>query len=82
MPFERPATQTGRSAGKRDIRSSEIDLAQLKTRIQSLPNMDAARLVDIHHRLESRLLEIDAHEVADKLLDLEIWLESILAKDR
>lgn len=44
--------------------------------------MDAARLVDIHHRLESRLLEIDAHEVADKLLDLEIWLESILAKDR
>ena len=48
-----------------------IDLSALESKINFLPEIDAAKVVDIHNRIMAGEYEIDADRLAGKLKDLE-----------
>ena len=48
-----------------------IDLSSLESKIYLLPEIDTAKVVDIHNRIMAGEYEIDADRLAGKLKDLE-----------
>ena len=48
-----------------------IDLSALESKINLLPEIDTAKVVDIHNRIMAGEYEIDADRLAGKLKDLE-----------
>ncbi len=52
-----------------------IDLIALETAIKQLPELDAARIVDLHNRIVADEYKIDTERLATKLLKLESLLE-------
>jgi flagellar biosynthesis anti-sigma factor FlgM len=48
-----------------------VDLNALEQRIKQLPDIDAARVVDLHHRITSGVYSLDSDSIAQKILDLE-----------
>ncbi len=57
------------------LSSPALDLQMLKTAIEQLPEISAARVVDLHHRIIADEYKIDARQLAKKMLDLEKSLD-------
>ena len=53
------------------IRDRAIDMGALESRIKQLPNIDAARVVELHNRIIANEYEIDSKRLAGKIIDLE-----------
>jgi len=73
----RSATQTPASTSTDTVALSTqaIDISALEARIQQLPDIDAARVVELHNRIMAGEYEIDSERLAGKILDLESSLE-------
>ena len=56
------------------LSTAGIDLTALEAAIERLPELDAARVVELHNRIVADEYKIDARRVANKLLDLESLL--------
>ena len=52
------------------LSSPALDLQMLKTAIEQLPEINAARVVDLHHRIIASEYKIDARQLAKKMLAL------------
>ncbi|MFN3164653.1 MAG: flagellar biosynthesis anti-sigma factor FlgM [Pseudohongiellaceae bacterium] len=52
----------------------EARLASLRETIEQLPELDATRVVRLHHRIVAGDYEIDSNRLAEKLLSLESLL--------
>ena len=50
------------------------DLAGLQSRISQLPDIDAARIVEIHDRIVSGEYKVDSKSLAEKLRKFEVGL--------
>ena len=57
------------------LSSPALDLQMLKTAIEQLPEINAARVVDLHHRIIASEYKIDARQLAKKMLALEKSLD-------
>ncbi len=57
------------------LSSQAIDIGALEARISQLPDIDAARVVDLHNRIVTGEYSVDSESVADKLLNLERIIE-------
>ena len=57
------------------LSAQAVDLVALETTIKQLPEIDAARVVDLHNRIIAGEYKIDADRLADKLLNLEASFE-------
>jgi flagellar biosynthesis anti-sigma factor FlgM len=57
------------------LSSQAVDLNALEQRIKQLPDVDAARIVDLHHRIKSGDYRLDSDSIAQKILDLESSLD-------
>lgn len=57
------------------LSSQAVDLSALEQRIKQLPEVDAARVVDLHHRIKAGDYSIDSDSIAQKMLDLETSVE-------
>ena len=57
------------------LSSPALDLQMLKTAIEQLPEINAARVVDLHHRIIAREYKVDAKQLAKKMLALEKSLD-------
>jgi flagellar biosynthesis anti-sigma factor FlgM len=53
------------------LSAQAIDLATLERKINLLPEIDTAKVVDIHNRIMTGEYEIDANRLANKLQDFE-----------
>ncbi len=53
-----------------------IDMNVLESRIKQLPDIDAARVVELHNRIMAGEYEIDSERLAGKILDLESSIDS------
>lgn len=74
-----PLSQHRREAlGRAQRRAAEpVDetrLASLRETIEQLPELDATRVVRLHHRIVSGDYDIDSNRLAEKLLSLESLL--------
>ena len=58
------------------LSSPALDLQMLKTAIEQLPEINAARGVDLHHRIIASEYKIDARQLAKKMLALEKSLDT------
>lgn len=58
------------------LSSQAVDMSALESRIKSLPDIDAARVVELHNRIMSGDYQIDSNSIASKILSLESSLES------
>ena len=58
------------------LSSPALDLQMLKTAIEQLPEINAARVVDLHHRIIASEYKIDARQLAKKMLALEKSLDT------
>ena len=66
--------KNNRSTSSKDavaLNSQAIDMGALESRIKQLPNIDAARLVELHNRIIANEYEIDSERLAGKIIDLE-----------
>lgn len=59
------------------VPGDEARLAHLKETIEQLPDIDATRVVRLHHRIVADDYPIDSERLAEKLLSLE----SLLGRD-
>jgi len=57
------------------LSSPALDLQMLKTAIEQLPEINAARVVELHHRIIASEYKIDAGQLAKKMLALEKSLD-------
>jgi len=53
------------------IPGDETRLNHLRESIEQLPDIDATRVVQLHHRITAGDYEIDSDRLAEKLLNLE-----------
>mgnify|MGYP001077116698 CR=1 FL=1 len=67
--------QLAKSADTVALSSQAIDMSALETNIKQLPEVDTARVVELHNRIIAGDYEIDAASVAEKLLNLESTLD-------
>ena len=58
------------------LSSPALDLQMLKTAIEQLPEINASRVVDLHHRIIASEYKIDARQLAKKMLALEKSLDT------
>ena len=58
------------------LNSQAIDMGALESRIEQLPNIDAARVVELHNRIIANEYEIDSERLASEIIDLESSLNS------
>ena len=66
--------KNNRSTSSKDavaLNSHAIDMGALESRIKQLPNIDAARVVELHNRIIANEYEIDSKRLAGKIIDLE-----------
>lgn len=76
IPFRRGGRVT--DAGNEDARSLEQDLellARLRRQIDQVPDIDAARIVELHDRIMRGEYRIDSQKLADNLADFEADLD-------
>ena len=52
-----------------------IDVNALESRINQLPDIDAARVVELHNRIMACEYEFNSQSLADKLIGLESILD-------
>ena len=57
------------------LSSPALDLQMLKSAIEQLPEINAARVVDLHHRIIASEYKVDARRLAKKMLALEKSLD-------
>ena len=57
------------------LSSPALDLQMLKSAIEQLPEINAARVVDLHHRIIANEYKVDARRLAKKILALEKSLD-------
>ena len=68
------SVKSSRSTSSKDavaLNSQAIDMGALESRIKQLPNIDAARVVELHNRIIANEYEIDSERLAGKIIDLE-----------
>ena len=53
------------------LSSPALDLQIMKSAIEQLPEIDAARVVDLHHRIIASKYKVDPRQLAKKMLALE-----------
>jgi flagellar biosynthesis anti-sigma factor FlgM len=53
------------------LSSPALDLQIMKSAIEQLPEIDAARVVDLHHRIIASEYKVDPRQLAKKMLALE-----------
>jgi len=58
------------------LSSQAVDMSALESRIKNLPDIDAARVVELHNRITSGDYTIDSESIAGKILSLESSIES------
>ena len=58
------------------LNSQAIDMGALESRIEQVPNIDAARVVELHNRIIANEYEIDSERLASEIIDLESSLNS------
>jgi len=58
------------------LNSQAVDMGALKSRIEQAPNIDAARIVELHNRIIANEYEIDSERLASEIIDLESALNS------
>ena len=66
--------KNNRSTNSKDaveMNSQAIAMGALESRITQLPNIDAARIVELHNRIIANEYEIDSKRLAGKIIDLE-----------
>ncbi|MDD9889976.1 MAG: flagellar biosynthesis anti-sigma factor FlgM [Gammaproteobacteria bacterium] len=69
-------SQAGSSTGTDALSDPAIDVSALESRIKQLPEIDAARVVELHNRILAGEYEIDSEQLAGKLIDLEAAIDS------
>jgi len=57
------------------ISNQAVDLSALESHIKQLPEIDTARVVDLHSRILAGEYNIDAESIAGKMLDLEASID-------
>ena len=57
------------------LNSHTTDLSALESAIRQLPDIDAARVVELHNRIMAGEYQIDAERLAHKILALESSLD-------
>lgn len=57
------------------LSSQAVDLSALESRIKQLPDIDAARVVELHSRIISGEYQIDSDSIAQKMLSLESTID-------
>ena len=60
-----------KSADTVALSNQAVDLNALEQRIKQLPEVDTARVVELHNRIMSGDYEVDSERLAGKILDLE-----------
>ena len=68
------SVKSSRATSSKDtvvLNSPAIDMDALESRIKQLPNIDAARVVELHNRIIANEYEIDSKRLAGKIIDLE-----------
>ena len=68
------SNDTGGYADTVALSSTAVDLNALESRIKQLPDVDAAKVVDLAARIAQGEYQVDAERVADKMLDFESQL--------
>ncbi len=58
------------------LSSQAIDMSALETRIKQLPDLDAARVVELHSRIVAGEYKVDSASIAEKMLSLETSIDS------
>ena len=53
------------------LSNQAVDLNALEQRIKQLPDVDTARVVELHSRIMAGDYEVDSERLAGKILDLE-----------
>jgi len=72
----RVAKPTMAPTSKKPEHSAEtIDVNALESRINQLPDIDAARIVELHNRIMDCEYEFNSQSLADKLIGLESILD-------
>lgn len=69
------ADGTGITSDTVALSSQAVDMNALEQRIRQLPDVDAARVVDLHHRIKAGDYSIDSESIAEKMLNLESSIE-------
>ena len=69
------AGSTERSADTVALSNQAVDMNALEQRIKQLPDVDTARVVELHNRIMAGDYEVDSERLAGKLLDLETGLD-------
>lgn len=58
------------------LSSQAVDLSALESRIKSLPDIDAARVVELHNRIMAGDYQVDSESIANKIMSLESSIDS------
>lgn len=69
------ASVNDKAADSGALSDQSVDMNALEQRIKQLPEVDTARVVEIHSRIMAGDYEIDSERLAGKLLDLESGFE-------
>ena len=64
-----------RSSDTVALSNQAVDMNALEQRIKQLPDVDTARVVELHNRIMAGDYEVDSERLAGKLLDLETGLD-------
>ena len=69
-------SQASSSSDTLALSSQSIDMTALESRIKQLPDMDTAKVVELHNRILAGEYEIDSERLAGKIMDLESAIDS------
>ncbi len=70
-----PEASTQKSSATVALSNQAVDLSALESRIQQLPDIDSARVVELHNRIISGEDKIDSASIASKMLSIESDLD-------
>lgn len=69
------ATGNDKAADTVALSNQAVDMNALEQHIKQLPEVDTARVVELHNRIMAGEYEVDSERLAGKLLDLESGFE-------
>lgn len=74
----RSVTDSGPQPGSSTVAlsSQAVDMSALESRIKQLPDIDAAKVVELHNRIIAGDYKIDSDSIAEKLMSLESSIDS------
>lgn len=58
------------------LSSQAVDLSALESRIKNLPDIDAARVVELHNRIVAGDYQVDSNSIASKIMSFESTIDS------